>query len=165
MIGFRVAHPYTTTPSITFPTLNHIVDGVYISGAEVLNTPRLLRRAGIKHVLKLYQDEPHVPDELCVLEIPIADAQYISKANLNRGVDFIMRQVAEGNRVLVMCAAGMSRSPAFMLAYLLENSYDAREAYALLTENHPETKVHSKLWASLIDHFALPYSLDEVMDF
>ena len=75
------------------------------------------------------------------------------------------RQVAKGNRMLVMCAAGISRSPALVLAYLLENSYDAREAYSLLTENHPETKVHSKLWASLIDHFALPYSLDDVIDF
>ena len=165
MIGFKLAHPVAVTPNLAFPSLTHIVDGVFVSGAEVINTSRLLRRAGIKHVLKLYTGEPYLPSDLTVLELPIPDAQYILKATLNRGVDFIMRQVAADNRILVMCAAGISRSPALVLAYLLECSFDAREAYTLLLDSHPDTNVHSKLWSSLIDHYELSYTLDDVTDF
>jgi hypothetical protein len=162
---FRAARHHPPPRNLSLPTLSHIVDGVFASGAEVINYPRQLRRAGIKHVLKLYRDEPYLPDDLTVLEIAIPDGQYIAKADLNRGVDFVMRQVVAQHRVLVMCAAGISRSPAFVMGYLLENSYDAREAYQLLCDNHPETKVHPKLWASLIQHFELPYTLDDVLDF
>jgi protein-tyrosine phosphatase len=142
--------------------VDHVINGIYISGAQAVSMARHLRHAGIKHILKLYAGDPFMPRGFTVYENPISDGLFVPKAALSRGVDFIMRQVHASTPVLVMCRAGISRSSTFVLSYLIESGYDAIDAYKLLFEKHPDAEPHRYLWESLIVHHDLPYSVDDL---
>ena len=71
-------------------------------------------------------------------DLSFPDAQSIPPSFLRRGVDFIAAEQAAGRGVLVMCAAGISRSPTFVLAYLVEKKgYDLREAFQRVRAARP----------------------------
>lgn len=148
---------------VRIPHVDRIVDSVYIGNHRATNHAAQLRQAGIKHILKLYSDEPYFPRDFTVFENSIPDGQFVSRSTLNRGVDFVMRHVEQGHHVLVMCAAGISRSSTFVLAYLLESGYNIQDAYTILFSQHPEADPHPRLWESLIVHHDLRYSLDELL--
>lgn len=144
--------------------VNAVIDGVYISGWRATDYQRELRAAGIFCVLKLYDGSPDFRSDFNALDMGINDGEYISKTTLARGAQYILREVKAGNRVLVMCGAGISRSSTFVLAYLLETGHDLGEAFALLRDKRPQADPHPMLWQSLIDHYALKYTLKDVME-
>jgi protein-tyrosine phosphatase len=143
--------------------VDHVINGVYISSYRATSHASALRRAGITHVLKLYTGDPMFPRDFDVFELTVPDGQFVPKVTLNRGVDFVLKQVDQANRVLVVCAAGISRSATFVLSYLLECGYDIHDAYDLLFSKHPEADPHPHLWQSLMVHHELPYSLEELL--
>jgi protein-tyrosine phosphatase len=145
---------------------DHVVDGVYIGGERAIDHVPELRTAGIKHVLKLYFDESdgdQWPDDFIICYNPLNDGQFVLPETLQRGVSFIKERVAAGEPVLVMCAAGISRSSTFVLAYLLERGYALRDAWQLLKEHHPEARPLPAMWLSLIVHYRLPHQVEEVL--
>lgn len=144
--------------------VNHVLNGVYISGFRATEYPRELRRAAIYCVLKLYDGSPTFPPDFDVLDNALDDGEPITKSKMQRGVAYINEQVKAGNRVLVMCGAGISRSATFVLAYLLENGYDLHQAFDLLRGARPQVDPHPVLWQSLIDNYGLKVTLDQIMD-
>lgn len=145
--------------------IDHVIDGVFIGSSRATAHAPHLRRAEIRHVLKLYEGGPFFPRDIIVYENPIPDGEFVPKAMLSQGVDFIMRQVYNNRRVLVACKAGISRSSTFVLSFMLESGYDLASAYDLLFTKHPEASPHPKLWESLIVHHDLKYTLDDVKNF
>lgn len=137
--------------------IDHVIDGVYISGWLAANFQDELRAAGITRILKLYEDTPYFPRTFNTLENAIGDGELIPQEALWGGVDFILDNIYVGRSVLVMCGAGISRSSTFVLAYLLERGYDLHDAFILLRRAHPEANPHPKLWESLITHYQLKY--------
>ncbi|MBX3066433.1 MAG: dual specificity protein phosphatase family protein [Anaerolineae bacterium] len=162
MLFFNTNKP-EQQPTKRIPHVDHIVDRVYIGNHRATGYVAQLRRAGIKHILKLYSGEPQFPRDFIVLENPIPDGQFVSRAVLNRGVDFVLKHTEVGHSVLVMCAAGISRSSTFVLAYMLEIGYNIQDAYNILFAQHPEADPHPRLWESLIVHHDLHYSLDDLL--
>jgi protein-tyrosine phosphatase len=148
---------------MTIPGVDHVLDGVFISGIQAHRAMDTLRTADIRHVLKLYHYEPHWPADFTVCENPVLDGQRLPPGTLERGVGFVREQVEAGRRVLVQCGAGISRSSTFVLAYLVESGLDLKAAFALLRQCHPQAWPLPALWASLLDHYALPYSMDEAL--
>lgn len=146
----------------THKPYDHVVDGVYISGVKALHFAASLREQKIMNLLKLYEDEPIPPADFNTLDNWLQDGEFIPLERMRRGVDFILKHVHQGEKVLVMCGAGISRSSTFVLAYMLEKGYDAREAYFLLRKNHAVAEPHPELWLSLITHYQLKYTIDEV---
>jgi protein-tyrosine phosphatase len=155
----------TRENSLKVPYIDHVVDGVYIGSLRATKVVNHLRRVNIKHVLKLYEDGPSFPRDFVVLDNAFPDGEFVPKPTLSRGVDFVLKQVYENKRVLVACAAGISRSSTFVLSFLLEMGYDLQSAYDLLFSKHPEADPHPRLWESLIVHHDLRYSLDDVKHF
>ncbi len=159
-------------PSHPFPAhvgcVDHVLDGVYIGGARAYDYISALRAAGINRVLKLYFDVPDLPEQwpgdFVVCYNPLHDGEPIDQECLRRGVAFVKEQVDAGRPALVMCAAGISRSSTFVLAYLVERGHDLHDAWQLLSEHHPQAGPLWQMWLSLLAYYMLPYSLEEVIN-
>jgi predicted protein tyrosine phosphatase len=143
--------------------VDHVTDGIYISGWRATLYIDHLREAKITNVLKLFADEPHFPADFNVCVNALADGEVIPPGVLKRGVDFVIGRVEAGERVLVMCGAGISRSATFVLAALLERGHDIREAFALLREQHYEATPHPAMWRSLIVEYELDLTLGDAL--
>ncbi|MBN2302899.1 MAG: dual specificity protein phosphatase family protein [Anaerolineae bacterium] len=144
--------------------IDHITDGVYISGWRATQYADYLRQAEITNVLKLYRDIPHFPTDFNVLENAMDDGAFVPGELIKRGADFVVEQVDAGQRVLVMCGAGISRSSTFVLAYMVSRGHDLQEAFRLLRQKHPESTPHPQMWRSLIEHYQLSYTVKDALD-
>jgi protein-tyrosine phosphatase len=143
--------------------VDHVLDGGYIGSYRATMFADQLRHAGITNVLKLYEDIPYFPADFCTLENALEDGEFIPTSTLKRGVQFILDHVDVGEPVLVVCGAGISRSSTFVLAYLLERSYNLHNAFHLLRENHPAAMPHPQMWLSLITHYQLKDRPEEAL--
>ncbi len=142
-----------------FAPIDHVLNGVYIGGYRATHFADELLSRGIRHVLKLYPDEPHFPPTFTTFNGAIEDGELIPPDVLRRGVAFVKTQVDGGQPVLVMCGAGISRSATFVLAYMVESGFDLQAAYVLLRAAHPIASPHPNLWLSLFRTYALPNTL------
>jgi hypothetical protein len=145
------------------PSIGCVTPLLFIGGTGLVHAADWLRTEGISHVLKLYDGDPYWPSDFTVFEIPIDDGVYITKETMKSGVDFIRRQIEADQKILVMCGLGISRSATFVLAYLLEQGYDLREAFCLLRTVRPQAWPARELWLSLISHYSTPYTIHEIM--
>ncbi len=144
-------------------SLDQVVEGLYISGVRRRPTLQRLRDEGITHVLKLYHMPVPWPDEFDVLDNALEDGALIPLDALRRGVQFIKKHRDQNEKVLVLCWEGVSRSSTFVLAYLVQElGYDLREAWMLLRQKHAKAWPAHQMWASLIEHYALPYTISDV---
>lgn len=114
---------------------------------------------GITAMLQLAVHQPHPGIDTYFL--PITDAEPIPEGALPEGLAYIDEQRAAGRKVLVACAAGISRSATFCVAALKEaEGLTLVEAYHDLRRRHPISAPHPALWTSLCDYYAdePPYS-------
>ncbi len=143
-----------------------VIPGLYISGMRALYHADDLRARGISRVLKLYFGDPRLPPwppDFEVCDNAIEDDAPVPFDCLRRGVDFIHQGMEVGAAVLVCCWAGISRSSAFVLAYLVELGYDLPEAWALLSSQHADAWPAFELWHSLLAYYDLPYTMEDVL--
>jgi dual specificity phosphatase 12 len=145
-------------------SVDHVIDGVYISGWRATQQLADLRQAQITNILKLYESDPYFPQDFNVLENTLTDGERVPESILYSGVRFIHEQVDAGRPVLVMCGAGMSRSATFVLAYMLEKGHQLPDAFRLLRKAHPVAAPHFEMWLSLFEHYKLPYGLNDALD-
>lgn len=72
------------------------------------------------------------------LRLPVLDMLMPPADVLDRGVDFVQRQLEAGRSVLVHCAKGRGRSAAIVTAYLMAHEgLSYQEAYELLKGQRP----------------------------
>lgn len=143
--------------------VDHVVDGLYISGWRATRFADELREVGITNVLKLYPDFPGFPDDFNVFENILDDGEAIPDGMLERGVNFVLDCLEAGERVLIMCGAGISRSSTFVLATMVERGYPIRKAFQILRAAHPDAAPHPAMWQSLIAHYDLDLTLREAI--
>ncbi len=144
--------------------IDEIVDGLYVGGwIEGIEHTSTLRKMGITHILQLSTPHPAWPDDFVVCDNALNDGTFVPRERLERGVDFVRAQREAGHTVLVACAAGISRSTTFVIAYLLRAlGYDLYDAWQLVHSRHPKTWPACEMWESLITHYDLPYTMDDV---
>ena len=147
---------------VEIPGTGQVTESVFIGGARAYGSIPALRAAGITHVLKLYFDAPEWGEPFTVFEHALEDGVFIPAETLERGLAFIRDGVAAGGKVLVCCQLGASRSATFVLAHLLEQGYDLREAFRRLRAVRPHAWPARALWETLLTHYATPYTLDDI---
>lgn len=115
----------------------------------------LLRTYQIGAVLQLA--EPIKQPGIAQLSLSVEDGLSIDPALLRRGVDFVLAQHAAGQRVLVACGAGISRSTSFAIAALKEAEVlPLREATLIVRRAHPTGMPHLALWEALCAYYGEP---------
>ena len=153
-------HPDLADPSIP---IDHVIDGVYISGWRATKYEGLMLRVGLTHILKMYESVPYFSAAFNTLENACHDGEPLPDGILDRSVGFIKAQIETDQPVLVMCGAGISRSSTMVLAYLIDRGYDLRDAFRLLRTVHPDAAPHPVMWQSLISHYHLNYSFQDAL--
>lgn len=138
-----------------------ITKQLFISGIEALENPEKPRECGIDAVVRLdlggHRDNLQWSSEFQLLDLPIEDGTIISSEVLRRGTAFIHHHTKAGDKVLVHCMMGKSRSVTFSLAYLMEyEGMSLADAYALIVKGRPIAQPHPALLMSL----AHTYDLD-----
>jgi len=64
------------------------------------------------------------------LHLPTTDDDPILSEDLQRGVDFITREIDHGGKVYIHCGAGVGRAPTMAAAYLISQGDTPDQAYA-----------------------------------
>jgi len=145
------------------PGLSHVLDGIYIGKARVVYVADALRQVELIHILKLYEDAPHWPDDFVVCDNELPDGVLIPPTKWQKGVEFLRACAAANQPVLSVCGAGQSRSVIFVLAYMVEQGHTLPDAWSHLKQHHPDAFPNPYLWLSLIQQYQLPYTLTEVL--
>lgn len=116
--------------------LDQINEKIFLSDAKSAGSKELLEKHKITHILVVGQLlEIKYPTSYKYHYIPIIDSptQKITPY-FQEAYDFI----DEGERVLVHCAAGMSRSASMVIAYLmLKNCWEFRRSYEYVKKRRP----------------------------
>ncbi len=128
--------------------------------SETLNHD-LLERSKIRAVLELA--EPVDYDDITTLYLPVDDGVALRPGVLPNGVAFVRSEYALGNRVLIACGAGISRSVTFAIAALKEEeNLGLVDAFHEIAKVHPDGMPHPELWQSLCAYYGEEISFLEM---
>jgi hypothetical protein len=126
-------------------TASRVNAHIYIGGYLAAGDPGFVRRAGITRIVKMFEDDKAYPGGFHrhpgvayavypALDLPGYDIRAAACAALR----FIREGVDAGERVLVHCHAGVSRSATVVLLYLMVyHGLGLDEALALLRKARP----------------------------
>lgn len=119
-----------------------ITPQLWVGGQQYRRGVDDMRQAGISAVLNLRTK----PDDAVLrrltkgieyLWLPTQDHTPPSPEDLQRGVDFIRKQINDGQTVYVHCRAGVGRAPTMVAAYLVSTGMTPDEAWATIRERRP----------------------------
>jgi protein-tyrosine phosphatase len=102
--------------------MDQVLEQLFLGNEDAATDRGLLKTHKITHVLRAgYELESPFEDELAYLKLDINDAlaQPI-KEHFPAACKFIEQAIKDQGRVLVHCAAGVSRSSTLTLAYLMQ---------------------------------------------
>lgn len=119
--------------------MNRVLDRLYIGSAHDLEgvSRGCLRALGFSAILILRAGKDADETGVQTLRIANRDGDPWTKEQVVQALDFIARNILTG-RVLVTCAAGMSRSASMVIGYLVRVGWDAASAYVAVKQARPE---------------------------
>ncbi|OZJ06247.1 hypothetical protein BZG36_00840 [Bifiguratus adelaidae] len=141
--------------------MQEIVDGVFLGPYSISRNAVLLQSVGITHVLGILDEAEsnllriHHPDKFIYLNLTVSDSPYQNLIQFfPQAKHFIDDALGKGGKVLVYCNGGISRSPAFMVAYIMESmGLDYEQAYDYVQKRrfcmNPNDAFKSQLKASV----------------
>jgi tetratricopeptide (TPR) repeat protein len=122
-------------------TMHKICDGLYIGSMSAASNLDGLKQNNITHVLNVASEVPNYFENSSEIKIKYAhenlldtcDSDILQNDQLEKCIGFITNAIESGGCVLVHCQAGMSRSGAMVVAYLMKSqnlTYDDAVAKA-----------------------------------
>lgn len=131
--------------------VSQITPTLFLSGAEAPLNAALVSQKGITLIINatLSHACPAYPGVECV-RVPVSD---LPTANLGTHFERVAERI-HGNRAggtLVHCAAGMSRSPALVMAYLMRyRGVTLCQAHRWVQESRPYIRLNAGFWEQLL---------------
>lgn len=134
--------------------LCRVTDHLYLSNCKAANDSKLLSRFKITCIVNVTETERRctVPPDVDHVHIPISDTPSSPLGDhFDEVADRIQVNAAGGGRTLVHCNAGVSRSAALCLAYLLKHQgATLLEAYGWLKACRPIARPNVGFWKQLV---------------
>lgn len=139
-------------------SISQVLAHLYISDCGLAGSRTTLVKYGIRRIVSVtHRDYDLPPNELCeqlgirTKVFPIADTHFTDDEGVLTGEIFPWVREAEenGEAVLVHCQAGMSRSPSFVVAYLVWKEMNPSEAIQLVLGKHPDASP----WLNTMESF------------
>lgn len=141
--------------------MDEIRPWLFIGGYRDINHDWLLSQKNIGAILQMVELSS-VPG-ITTLYIEVEDEAPIQRSMLRQGVDFILKHKKAGDRILVACGAGVSRSSAFCIAALREvEGMSLIDAFREVHRWHPESMPNEAVWDSLCEYYKEPTPYLEV---
>ncbi|KAK7019719.1 Dual specificity protein phosphatase 14 [Halocaridina rubra] len=131
-----------------------ITDWLFLSGAKAIRQKRL-RELGITCLVNCTVELPTVPlDGVESVKIDVCDSPNVDlKLHFDSISDKIEDVRLRGGKVLVHCVAGVSRSPALILAYLVKyGNMNLRQAYFYVKNVRSNIRPNVGFFSQLIDY-------------
>lgn len=137
-----------------FHFVSWITDQIAIGPYVLAADPDILDIERIQNIVSIGQLSPNYDDrEVVQVEVEDGTSQ-VAKEDIIRVVDAINRLSSKG-KTLVHCAAGVSRSPAFVAVHLaLLHKWDWEMAIAFVKSKREQANVHPALESRLKDYLA-----------
>ncbi|MBC8139202.1 MAG: dual specificity protein phosphatase family protein [Fibrella sp.] len=142
--------------------MDKIRDWLYIGSLRDTQNLAALEESGISAVLQLAGASPQ--KGIVSYLLPVEDGEPLAASVLREGLSFVADQRQKNKRVLIACAAGVSRSATFAVAALKEaEQIPLLDALRMLVAAHPETLPNPILWRSLCDFYSESVALVEMV--
>uniref|UniRef100_A0A8B9L3G3 Protein-tyrosine-phosphatase n=1 Tax=Astyanax mexicanus TaxID=7994 RepID=A0A8B9L3G3_ASTMX len=132
--------------------ISQITPSLFLSGVEAVNPAALARRKVT--LLVLAADKLPFPESagIDLLRLPIRDEPHAPLAQHFDSVAERIQQNRSGS-TLVCCAAGRSRSPALVMAFLIKNEgLSLLQAYQRVLEVRPFIRPNAGFWRQLLEY-------------
>ncbi|HLA45861.1 MAG TPA: dual specificity protein phosphatase family protein, partial [Aggregatilineales bacterium] len=143
--------------------------GIYVSGIHALAHSERARRMGVRAVLRVDSEDRSFrqwASDFLLHDMPLIDGAEVPGERLSEAAAFIHGSLDSGLKVLVHCQMGVSRSVTMVLAYLIEyENMSLPDAVRLVVRRRAVAAPHRAMLRSLVQHYNLPYSLDETQKF
>ncbi|XP_071755033.2 dual specificity protein phosphatase 18 [Centroberyx gerrardi] len=134
-------------------SVSQITPTLFLGGADASLNPALVSLKRITLIVNatLSHACPVYPGVECV-RVPVSD---LPSARLGDHFDRVAERI-HGNRAggtLVHCAAGMSRSPALVMAYLMRyRGVTLRQAHRWVRDSRPVVRLNAGFWEQLLQY-------------
>lgn len=114
-----MSDPYRIGRALNTP-IHKITDFLYIGNRTILENPDLLRTENIKRIVQLldFRIEPLPEFEFLHIQLTDSEEQSLDQA-LSLALRFIHLSILNGEKVVVHCNAGVSRSGSIVIAYIM----------------------------------------------
>ncbi len=136
--------------------LNYIIDGIYLGSEYAATDLELLNRHQITAVLSLQAEISYshlYPKHFLYKNFPLHDGEVIDSYVFEGALAFIRQAQNENRKILVHCAAGVSRSPSIVAAYLMKKKgMNPLEALEFLREKRPVVQPAVECFLSAVDY-------------
>lgn len=120
--------------------MSWVTDCIAVGTPWHMDHEESLLREGFTHVLVVARGVGVPPHQRVVVsKIPWWEDQSLEE--LYEAIYFIDQAMVEG-RVLVVCRAGLERSPLTVVAYLMYKGYSLEDAVSLVKERHRASMIH-----------------------
>jgi protein-tyrosine phosphatase len=132
--------------------MNEVSDGIFVGTESDAGDESVLRKHGVDTVISLTHTNPDT-GEITRVDVPMIDGPQNSYDAFTEAVSEVVEQRENGQRVLIHCSAGSSRSPsvaAAAITQLTENNLN--EAFNQVIERRPETDPHDALVRQAINY-------------
>ena len=108
---------FSTTP-------NEVTNELFIGSMESSTDKNILQNLGITHIVVAGSYlKKNFPDTFQYYSIEINDADYENISQyFNNSFDFIDNAISNNGKVLIHCAAGVSRSSTILISYLMKKN-------------------------------------------
>lgn len=134
-------------------SVSQITPTLFLSGADAALNAALVSQKGITLIVNATLSHvcPAYPGVECV-RVPVSD---LPSARLGDHFDRVAERI-HGNRAggtLVHCAAGMSRSPALVMAYLMRyRGVTLCQAHRWVQDSRPYVRLNAGFWDQLLQY-------------
>ena len=125
--------------------MDEVATGIFVGTEADANDESLLQAHGIDTVVSLTHSEPETGD-VARVDVPMIDGPQNSYQAFADAVQAVLKRRDDGQRVLVHCAAGSSRSPsvaATAITCMTENTLN--ESFNQVLKRRSETDPHDAL--------------------
>ncbi|XP_048858625.1 dual specificity protein phosphatase 18 [Brienomyrus brachyistius] len=135
--------------------LVQVTDHLYLSNIRAANDIVMVSACKITCIINATEDATNVPvPEVEYVRVPVADSPDARLGDhFDTVADKILRVAEQCGRTLVHCNAGVSRSAALCLAYLMRHSgMTLVEAHSRVKSLRPIIRPNAGFWKQLIDY-------------
>lgn len=135
-------------PSEGFKPLSQIMDRLWLGNIYTAKDLRHSNPHNIRFVLNCTSDPMILPPPIKSVTMRFEDGTELDYEGVLYAVRWIHDLIELGN-VLVVCHAGMSRSPAIVAAYLVRCGMSWDEAVSYVTKRRPQTQINPTISLSV----------------
>ncbi|XP_066514242.1 dual specificity protein phosphatase 14 [Hoplias malabaricus] len=134
-------------------SMSQITPTLFLGGADAPLNQALVTRKGITLIVNATLSHlcPSYPGVECI-RVAVSD---LPSARLSEHFDRVASRI-HSNRAggtLVHCAAGMSRSPALIMAYLMKyRGVTLQQAHSWVQRSRPYIRLNAGFWEQLLDY-------------